>query len=82
MEHTARGAHKVLDECTLPKTGERIVDMLITGWTLHYHRLEKAVFVKQDGELVLTEVAKESSLEELRSLTGYNFKTANALGVF
>jgi acyl CoA:acetate/3-ketoacid CoA transferase beta subunit len=42
MNHTAKGAHKILDECTLPKTGERVVDMLIT---------EKAVFEKRDGEL-------------------------------
>jgi 3-oxoacid CoA-transferase B subunit len=30
MEHTAKGNHKVLQECSLPLTGKRVVDVLIT----------------------------------------------------
>lgn len=64
MEHTAKGAHKILEECTLPKTGQGVVDMVIT---------ELAVFEKIKGELVLTEISKESSLEEVKKNTGFNF---------
>lgn len=37
MEHTAKGAHKLLTQCQLPLTAKGVVDMVIT---------EKAVFQK------------------------------------
>jgi 3-oxoacid CoA-transferase B subunit len=44
MEHTAKGALKLLKECTLPLTAAGVATMVIT---------EKAVFERRDGRLVL-----------------------------
>jgi 3-oxoacid CoA-transferase subunit B len=59
MEHTARGQHKFLEECTLPLTGKQVVDMAIT---------EMAVFEwdKNTREMMLTEIAKGLSTEEVQ----------------
>ena len=67
MEHTSKGTHKILKECSLPLTGLRVVDMLIT---------EIAVFKfnKQTNEMMLIEIAKDSSLDEVRKSTGAEFK--------
>lgn len=71
MNHTAKGEHKLVEECTLPLTGQGVVDMVIT---------EKAVFQKIDGELQLTEMAEGITLAELKKETGFNFK--QTLGTF
>ena len=66
MEHTAKGNHKILKECSLPLTGKGVVDMLIT---------ELAVFKfnKSNGEMTLIEIHKDTNLDEVKKSTGCDF---------
>jgi 3-oxoacid CoA-transferase subunit B len=72
MEHTAGGKPKLLKQCSLPLTGARVVDMVIT---------ELAVFeIARKGEtnLRLVELAPEVSLEEVQAKTEASFTPAYA----
>ncbi len=73
MEHTARGNHKIFEECSLPLTGERVVDMLIT---------EMAVFKFPDHKITLTEIADGYTVEDVKAATGCDFAVADNLGPF
>ncbi len=63
MEHTAGGKPKLLKSCTLPLTGARVVDMVITDLGVF------EVARKGPERLVLTELAPGVSLEEMREKT-------------
>lgn len=65
MEHTAKGAPKILKHCDLPLTAEHKVDMIIT---------EKAVFIIKDRKLYLSEISPCSSLEDIKSNTQAEFE--------
>jgi len=74
MEHvTKNGDPKILNECTLPITGESCVDRIIT---------ELAVFDCMDGDLHLIEVSEDSSVDEVREKTECDFIVSDNLGTF
>jgi 3-oxoacid CoA-transferase subunit B len=62
MEHVARdGTHKVVSECTLPLTGQRVVHRIIT---------DLCVLDVTDHGLVLRELAPGVTEDEVREKTG------------
>lgn len=60
MEHTQKGAPKILKKCTLPLTAVACVDMIIT---------EMGVIEVRPEGLVLTERNPEFSVEEIQAAT-------------
>jgi acetate CoA/acetoacetate CoA-transferase beta subunit len=61
MNHTAKGSHKILKECTLPLTAVKCVDLIIT---------EMGVIEVTDKGLVLKEINPEYTLEDVQNATG------------
>jgi 3-oxoacid CoA-transferase subunit B len=74
MEHTTKdGAPKILERCTLPLTGARVVHLIVT---------EMAVIeVTQDG-LVLREIASDTTVEAVRQATAAPLIVADRPAVF
>ena len=72
MEHTNKaGESKVLPECTLPLTGKRCMDLVIT---------DLAVFQVHRGKgLTLIELAPDVTLEEVRAKTAATFAISTDL---
>jgi 3-oxoacid CoA-transferase subunit B len=67
MEHEAKGETKLVKECSLPLTGKRVVDLLIT---------DLAVFqVARTGldRVTLIELSDGTSLDEVIAKTGASF---------
>ncbi len=65
MEHVAKdGSHKIVEECTLPLTGQRVVERIIT---------DLAVMDITDDGLVLRELAPGVTEEQVREATGPDF---------
>ena len=71
MSHTARnGDPKLLKRCTLPLTGVKCVDRIIT---------DLAAFDVADDHLVLTDVAPGVTVEDLRTVTEAEFEVSDDL---
>ncbi len=60
MEHTAKGSHKILKECTLPLTAKEQVNLIIT---------EMGVMEITPEGIVLKEIHPEFTVEQVQEAT-------------
>ena len=62
MEHTTKdGGHKILKACTLPLTGQKVVNLIVT---------ELAVIEVTPRGLLLKEIAAETTVDKVKQATG------------
>ena len=74
MEHTTRdGGHKILPRCTLPLTGLKVVNQIVT---------ELAVIDVTPAGLLLQEIASDTTLDAVIAATGAKLMVAEPLGRF
>ena len=74
MEHTTKdGGHKILRKCSLPLTGMKVVNRIVT---------EMAVIDVTPKGLVLREIASDTTVEAVLAATGARLTIAEPLGRF
>ena len=74
MEHNTRdGGPKILERCTLPFTGLKVVNLIVT---------EKAVIEVTAAGLVLREIAADTSVDDVRAATGAPLLIPEKVGRF
>ncbi len=61
MQHTQKGRHKILNECSLPYTAINVVDMIVT---------EMGVMDIVPGGIVLKEIHPDYSVKQVQHVTG------------
>jgi 3-oxoacid CoA-transferase subunit B len=74
MEHTTKdGGHKILKHCTLPLTGLKVVNLVVT---------ELAVIEVTPRGLLLKEIASDTTVEKVRQATGADLIVDDIPAVF
>jgi 3-oxoacid CoA-transferase subunit B len=74
MEHTSRdGGPKILKRCTLPFTGLKVVDLIVT---------ELAVIDVAPYGLVLREIAADTTIDAVKAATGADLIIPDTVGTF
>jgi 3-oxoacid CoA-transferase subunit B len=74
MEHTTKdGGAKILTRCSLPLTGAKVVDLIVT---------EMAVIEVTSQGLVLKERAEDTTVEAIRAATEAELRIGADVGVF
>jgi len=64
MEHTAKGAPKIVRQCSLPLTGAGVVDLIVT---------DLGVFEVRPGGLALIDIAPDTLIDDIRENTEAEF---------
>lgn len=72
MTHTGKNGPKLVRECSLPLTGQRTVDYVVT---------EYGVFRYENGRFILQVIAGDICLEDLAGITGLDFEVSENLQV-
>ena len=70
MQHTNKGKHKILKECTLPYTAVGVVDLIIT---------EMGVMEITSSGIVLKELHPDYTVEQIREATGCELTVSSEL---
>src|SRR5262245_4753416 len=73
MEHTAKDEPKLLKRCSLPLTGTRVVDLVITDYGVF------AIDKYGAGGMTLVELAPGTALDEIRAKTEAGYHISNTL---
>jgi 3-oxoacid CoA-transferase subunit B len=74
MEHTTKdGGHKIVERCTLPFTGLRVVNLIVT---------ELAVIEVTPEGLLLKELAAGTTVDQVQAATGAPLIVADKVGTF
>ncbi|MGC4083818.1 MAG: CoA transferase subunit B [Vicinamibacterales bacterium] len=74
MEHTTKdGGHKILERCTLPFTGLKVVNTIVTDLAV--------IEVTPDG-LLLREIAADATIERVQAATGVSLLIPEKVGTF